>query len=94
VNLNVATNESWKDDAGKKHERVEWHRVVVFNERIGAVLQKHVRKGQLVRIVGKMRTRKWDDKGTERYTTEVIVDFAGELTLLAPSSDQSQERAA
>ena len=85
VNMSVATSESWKDkQTGERKEKTEWHRVVIFNERLGDVAEKYLKKGSKVYLEGALQTRKWTDKsGQEKYTTEVVVDrFRGELTLL------------
>jgi len=85
VNLNLATSENWKDkNTGDRQERTEWHRVVIFNERLGEVAERYLKKGSKVYVEGQLQTRKWTDKeGQERYTTEVVVGrFKGELTLL------------
>ncbi|MBE7620265.1 single-stranded DNA-binding protein [Gluconacetobacter entanii] len=85
VSLTVATSESWNDRAsGERRERTEWHRVVIFNERIGDVAERFLRKGRKVYLEGTLQTRKWTDQsGMERYTTEVVIDrFRGELVLL------------
>ena len=84
-NLNLATSETWRDKAsGERRERTEWHRVVIFNERLCDVAQKFLRKGSKVYIEGQLQTRKWtDQQGQERYTTEVVLSrFRGELTML------------
>ncbi|MDF7673175.1 single-stranded DNA-binding protein [Acetobacteraceae bacterium ESL0709] len=85
VNLTLATSDTWSDKAsGERRERTEWHRVVIFNERLGDVAERFLRKGRKVYIEGELRTRKWtDQQGMERYTTEVTIDrFRGELVLL------------
>lgn len=85
VNLTLATSDTWNDKAsGERRERTEWHRVVIFNERLGDVAERFLRKGRKVYIEGELRTRKWtDQQGIERYTTEVTIDrFRGELVLL------------
>ncbi len=85
VNFNVATSETWNDRAsGERKERTEWHRVVIFNDRIGDVAERFLRKGSKVYVEGSLQTRKWTDQsGQERYTTEVVIGrFKGELTLL------------
>lgn len=85
VNLTVATSVSWKDrNTNERQERTEWHRVVIFNERLADVAERFLRKGSTVYIEGELRTRKWtDQQGMERYTTEVVIDrFRGELTML------------
>jgi single-strand DNA-binding protein len=85
VNLSVATSERWKDRAsGEQRERTEWHRVVIFNERLADVAEKYLRKGAKVYLEGQLQTRKWTDQsGVEKYTTEVVLPrFRGELTML------------
>lgn len=85
VNLTIATSETWNDrQSGERRERTEWHRVVIFNDRLGDVAERFLRKGRKVYLEGELRTRKWTDQsGQERYTTEVTIDrFRGELVLL------------
>ena len=85
VNLTLATSETWNDRAsGERKERTEWHRVVIFNDRIGDVAERFLRKGRKVYIEGALQTRKWTDQsGQEKYTTEVVIGrFRGELVLL------------
>ncbi len=85
VNLSVATSEQWRDrTSGERRERTEWHRVVIFNERLGEVAQKYLHKGSKVYLEGQLQTRKWtDQQGQERYSTEVVMQrFRGELTML------------
>lgn len=85
VQLSVATSEQWRDRAsGERKEKTEWHRVVIFNERLAEVAEKYLRKGSKVYLEGALQTRKWTDKeGQERYTTEVVLGkFRGELTML------------
>ena len=83
--LSVATSENWRDKAtGERREKTEWHRVVIFNERIVDVAEKYLRKGAKVYVEGALQTRKWTDQsGQEKYTTEVVLQrFRGELTML------------
>ncbi|GAB6967800.1 single-stranded DNA-binding protein [Komagataeibacter kakiaceti JCM 25156] len=85
VSLTLATSDTWNDRAsGERRERTEWHRVVIFNERIGDVAERFLRKGRKVYLEGSLQTRKWTDQsGQDRYTTEVVVDrFRGDLVLL------------
>jgi single-strand DNA-binding protein len=90
VNLSLATSENWRDKAtGERRERTEWHRVVIFNERLADVAQKYLRKGSKVYIEGQLQTRKWTDQdGRDRYSTEVVLQrFRGELTMLDSRND-------
>ncbi len=85
VSFSIATSESWNDKAsGERKEKTEWHRVVVFNERLGDVAERFLKKGRKVYIEGSLQTRKWTDQsGQEKYTTEVVIDrFRGDLTLI------------
>lgn len=85
VHLSVATSERWKDrQSGENRERTEWHRVVIFNDRLGEVAERFLRKGAKVYLEGALQTRKWTGQdGQDRYTTEVVLQrFRGELTLL------------
>ncbi len=85
VNLAIATSESWKDrTSGERQEKTEWHRVVIFNERLGEVAERYLRKGAKVYVEGALQTRKWTDQaGVEKYSTEIVLQqFRGELTML------------
>ena len=75
VNLSLATSERWTDrSTGEKRERTEWHRVVIFDERLCDVASKYLRKGSKVYIEGQLQTRKWtDQQGVEKYSTEVVL---------------------
>jgi single-strand DNA-binding protein len=72
--LSVATNDVWKDKAGQKQERVEWHRVNVWGDQ-AEHCSKYLAKGRMVYVEGRIQTRKWQDKeGKDRYTTDVVAD--------------------
>ncbi len=90
VNLSLATSENWRDrNTGERREKTEWHRVVIFNERLAEVAQKYLRKGSKIYVEGQLQTRKWTDQsGQEKYTTEVVLQrFRGELTMLDTRSE-------
>ena len=90
VTLSVATSESWRDkQTGERREKTEWHRVVIFNERLGEVAQKYLHKGSKVYLEGQLQTRKWtDQQGQDRYSTEVVLQrYRGELTMLDSRSE-------
>jgi single-strand DNA-binding protein len=85
ANFTVATSETWNDKAsGERKEKTEWHRVVIYNERLADVAERFLRKGRKVYLEGALETRKYTDQsGQEKYTTEVVLkNFRGELTLL------------
>jgi single-strand DNA-binding protein len=85
VNLTLATSETWNDRAsGERKERTEWHRVVIFNDRVAETAERYLKKGAKIYVEGSLQTRKWtDQQGQERYTTEVVLGrFNGQLTML------------
>ncbi len=75
TNINLATSRRWKDkQSGERREETEWHRIAFFN-RIAEVAGEYLRKGSLVYVEGRIRTRKWQDQnGQDRYTTEIIAE--------------------
>ena len=85
ANMSLATSESWRDkNSGERRERTEWHRVVIFDDRLVEVAEKYLRKGSKVYLEGQLQTRKWtDQQGAERYSTEVVLQrFRSNLTML------------
>ncbi len=89
ANISLATNESWKDkNTGQMQEKTEWHRVVVFGK-LAEVAGEYLRKGSQVYFEGKLQTRKWQDQATgqDKYTTEVVVDFGGQMQMLGGRGD-------
>ena len=80
ANFNIATNESWTSKDGKKEERTEWHKIVVWNK-LAELCGEYLSKGRPVYIEGRLQTREWNDKdGNKRYTTEIVaqtIQFLG-----------------
>ena len=92
VTFSIATSETWSDKAsGERKERTQWHRIVIFNDRLGEVAERYLKKGRKVYIEGALETRKFTDKdGQERETTEVVLkQFRGELVLLDNRQDEA-----
>ena len=73
-NFSIATTDSWKDKAGEKQEKTEWHNIVMYR-RLAEIAGEYLKKGRPVYLEGRLQTRKWQTKeGQDRYTTEVIAD--------------------
>ena len=59
---------------GIKEEHTEWHNVVLWRT-LAEVSVKVLKKGKLVYIEGKCRTRSFEDKnGIKKYATEIVAD--------------------
>lgn len=85
ASFNIATSETWKDrNTGERKQQTEWHRISVWQEGAVDFCDKYLRKGDMVLIEGKIKTRKWKDQsGNDRYSTEIHVEqFGGQVTSL------------
>ncbi|MGQ7945954.1 single-stranded DNA-binding protein [Flavobacterium sp. WC2509] len=83
AHLNIATNDSYKNDKGERVEQTEWHRVVAWGK-TAEIIEKFVTKGNQLALEGKLTNRSYDDKnGEKRYITEVVVS---EVMLLGKSA--------
>ena len=92
VNMSLATSESWTDrSSGERREKTEWHRVVIFNDRLCEIAEKYLNKGSKIYVEGQLQTGKWTgNDGQERYSTEVVINrFRGELTMLDSRSSST-----
>ena len=90
ANLSVATSERWFDkQANERREKTEWHRVVIFDEKLIDVAEQYLQKGSKIYLEGQLQTRKWTDQsGVDKYSTEVVLQrFRGVLTMLDSKGD-------
>jgi single-strand DNA-binding protein len=87
VKFSLATSESWTRD-GERQERTEWHNVVIYDEKVGDIAQRFLKKGSKAYIEGAMQYREYDDaNGQKQKIAEVVLQrFRGALTLLDPAS--------
>jgi len=69
--FSIATTEKWKDADGVQQEHTDWHKIVAWKG-LAEICEDHLKKGSKVYIEGKMQTRKWEENGITRYTTEII----------------------
>lgn len=88
--LRLATSERWKDRNGERQERTEWHRIIIKPDGLVGVAQSYLKKGSKILVEGTLRTRKWNDNGTDRYATEVCVEMRGKLVLLETRQNNQQ----
>jgi single-strand DNA-binding protein len=93
-NISVATSESWKDrESGERKEKTEWHNVVVKNPNLVDVIEKYLKKGSKVYLEGSLSTRKYEKDGTDRWTTEVVLQgYSCQMVMLdSKESKDSKE---
>ena len=88
-NFSIATTESWKDKAGEKKEKTDWHNIVMYRK-LAEIAGEYLKKGRPVYIEGRIQTRKWQTKeGQDRYTTEII---AANMQMLGGKDSASSTR--
>ncbi|MEZ5002113.1 MAG: single-stranded DNA-binding protein [Chitinophagales bacterium] len=72
ANFPIATSESYTTKEGNRVEQTEWHNIVLWRK-LAEIAEKYIKKGSLVYIEGRLRTRSWDDKdGNKKYITEIV----------------------
>jgi len=73
-NFTLATDETYKDRAGERQKRTEWHRIVVWGKQ-AEIAQQYLHKGSLVFVEGRIQSRQWDDReGQKRTTVEIVAN--------------------
>ncbi len=87
ANFSIATDESYKDKDGVKHEKTEWHNIVIWRG-LAEVVEKYVKKGDLIYIEGKLTTEKYEKDGVTKYTTKIVAD---QMTMLGGKRDSGQQ---
>jgi single-strand DNA-binding protein len=74
ASLSLATGHTWKDKAGVKQEKTEFHNIVLWG-RLAEIAGQYLIKGQEAYFEGRLQTQKYTDKnGVERYKTEVVAE--------------------
>lgn len=72
--FSLATNESYQDKNGDWQQITEWHTIIGWND-LARSFASRIKKGMLVYIEGKIKTRKWqDDKGQNHNATEIAAE--------------------
>lgn len=87
ASLSIATNESFTDANGQKQDRAEFHRVV-FWDKLADIVRQYIHKGSPLYIEGKIRTRKYNDNGIDKYITEIV---ANELVMLGGGNNSGND---
>jgi single-strand DNA-binding protein len=89
ASFSVATSEQWKDDAGNKQEKTEWHNIVAWRT-LAEICGEYVKKGGKIYVEGKLSTRTYEKDGVKQYRTEIVAD---NIILLSGEAKPKQEEA-
>ncbi len=83
----ATTERGYKTQDGREiPDETDWHNVVVRRTGLAGVCEQFVKKGTPLLIVGKIKTRQYQDNaGQTRYVTEVVVE---EMELLGKKNPE------
>jgi single-strand DNA-binding protein len=81
--FSLATTESYKDKQGNKVDTTEWHNIVMWRG-LAEIAEKYVRKGKLLFIEGKIKTRVVGEGDNRKYYTDIVAD---NMTMLGSKGD-------
>lgn len=88
ASFTIATNESYKDKAGKQVESTDWHKIVAWSK-LAEICGQYLKKGSLVCIEGKIKTRSYDNKdGVKQSITEIVAE---NMQMLGGKSEEIHE---
>jgi single-strand DNA-binding protein len=73
--FSLATDETYKDRAGERQKRTEWHRIVMWGK-LAEIAQQYLKKGGLVYLEGRIQSRQWEDKrdGQKKTSYEIVAN--------------------
>jgi single stranded DNA-binding protein (ssb) len=83
----IATTESYISRTGERITETEWHNITTRNK-LAELCERYLKKGDKVFVEGRIKTRKWEDNGQTRYTTEIV---ANSIEFLTPKSDSDSK---
>jgi single-strand DNA-binding protein len=90
VNFSLATKDSWKDASGTKQEQTEWHQIVAKKSSSVQYMEQYVKKGMLLYVEGKLRSRSYKSKsGEDKSIAEVVVEEVNILQSSKKAEDVS-----
>lgn len=73
-NFSIATNRFYTSTEGQKQQDVEFHNIVAFGK-LAETASQYLKKGSMVLIEGRLKTRNWQDaSGVKHYKTEIITE--------------------
>ena len=92
--VSLATDESYTDKTTQqKVENTQWHNLV-FNNKLAELVAKYVRKGDLLYVEGRLRTRQYQSQdGTPRYITEIVASEATNIPQSVSATPQAESSA-
>ena len=70
----LATTELFRLKTGETQSRTDWHTIILWRGLAG-LAKEYIRKGSLLYVEGKLRSRQYEDKdGVKKYVTEIAAE--------------------
>ena len=89
ASFSLATSDKYKKD-DKTIENTEWHSIKAY-KKLAEIIEKYVKKGDLIYLEGKKKTSEWQDKeGNKRYSVDI--DLGGFDAVLKIISSKKEEQ--
>jgi single-strand DNA-binding protein len=70
----LATTETWKNQAGEKQSKTEWHNIVAWNKQ-AEVVEKNIKKGTELIVIGKIQYTPNKENPKQWYTHIRLTEF-------------------
>lgn len=83
VRFSLATDENWKNAAGEKQSRTEWHNIVVW-DKLADICEQYLVKGRMVYLEGTIQSREYESNGQKRLAYEIK---ANQMQMLGSKED-------
>lgn len=75
ADFTLATSDNYRDKSGNWVEITDWHNIRLPFKNMAERAEKQLKKGSMIYVEGKIKTRSYDDKdGNKRYVTEVVAE--------------------
>lgn len=82
--FSLATNKTWKNDAGEKQENTQWHSLIMWGKK-AEIAESFVKTGSLIAVTGELEYSRYENKeGQHINVTKINVS---EITLISSKKE-------
>lgn len=72
--VSIATNRTWTDKEGERHERTDWVPVTILDRGQAEWIAANVAKGDPVYVEAKVRETSYGEGDDKTYTIDIVAD--------------------
>jgi single-strand DNA-binding protein len=89
--MDLATNRTWTDEKGNRHEVPEYHRVIAF-DKLAETCHQFLRKGRKVYAEGRLQSHSYTGQdGIEKTGVEIVLEHLEMLDSMPKDVRQTME---